>query len=145
MQVIIDADSAPNIKDLEIIFRKYNIKCTLVCDYNHNLVSDYSNVINVSKGANAADLYILNHLNEGDMLITNDLGLSVGALSKNCLVIDSKGNIINNDNIDFSLEIRHMSSLYRKHNKYLKGHKKRTLQDKMNLLNKVEDIIKEYI
>ena len=142
MQVIIDADSIPNIKDIENLLKKYNIKCILVSDYNHNLVSNYSEIIIVSRGVNSADLYIMNNINEGDLLITNDLGLSSAVLYKNCYIIDSKGNNITKENIDFSLEIRHISSIYRKQNKYLKGPKKRTIQDKINLLSSIEKKIK---
>lgn len=143
MQVVIDADATPNIKDIEFLLKKYNINCTLVCDYNHYLVSDYSTVVTVSKGANSADLYIMNHINENDILITNDLGLSAAALSKKAIVVDTKGNRITNNTIDFSLEIRHISSIYRKQNKHLKGPKKRTIEDKNNLLNSIENIIRE--
>ena len=53
MQIFVDADACPVVDIIEKIAEKYNIKTTLLCDTNHVLYSDYSEVIVVGAGADA--------------------------------------------------------------------------------------------
>jgi spore germination cell wall hydrolase CwlJ-like protein len=57
MQIFVDADACPVVDIVETIAEKYNISITLLCDTNHILYSDYSEVIVVSAGAD--DLTLL--------------------------------------------------------------------------------------
>ena len=45
MQILVDADACPVVGIVETIAEKYNISTTLLCDTNHILYSDYSEVI----------------------------------------------------------------------------------------------------
>ena len=45
MQIFVDADACPVVRIVEKIAEKYHIKTTLLCDTNHVLNSDYSEVI----------------------------------------------------------------------------------------------------
>ena len=51
MQIFVDADACPVVGIVETIAEKYNISVTLLCDTNHVLYSDYSEVIIVGAGA----------------------------------------------------------------------------------------------
>ena len=53
MQIFVDADACPVVGIIEKIAEKYNISTTLLCDTNHILYSDYSEVIVVGAGAHA--------------------------------------------------------------------------------------------
>ena len=55
MQIFVDADACPVVDIVETIAEKYNIPTTLLCDTNHVLYSDYSEVIVVGAGADAVD------------------------------------------------------------------------------------------
>lgn len=56
MQIFVDADACPVVDIVETIAEKYNIPTTLLCDTNHVLYSDYSEVIVVGAGADAVRL-----------------------------------------------------------------------------------------
>ena len=45
MQIFVDADACPVVGIVESLAEKYNIPTTLLCDTNHVLYSDYSDVI----------------------------------------------------------------------------------------------------
>ena len=60
MHIYVDADACPVIRIVENIARKYNIETTLICDTNHMLTSDYSDVVTVSAGADAVDFKLVN-------------------------------------------------------------------------------------
>ena len=66
MRVFIDADACPVVSIVENISKKYNIPVTLLCDTNHVLTSEYSEVIVVGAGADAVDYKLISICHRGD-------------------------------------------------------------------------------
>ena len=50
MQIYVDADACPVVRIVEKVAEKYGIVVTLLCDTNHILSSEYSEVIVVGAG-----------------------------------------------------------------------------------------------
>ena len=67
MQILVDADACPVVGIVESLAEKYNIPTTLLCDTNHVLYSDYSDVIIVGAGADAVDYKLISICHKGDM------------------------------------------------------------------------------
>ena len=55
MQIYVDADACPVVGIVEELAIKYKIPVTLLCDTNHVLYSDYSEVKIIGAGADAVD------------------------------------------------------------------------------------------
>ncbi len=55
LHIYVDADACPVVRIVEKIAEKYIIPVTLLCDTNHVIQSDYSEVIVVGAGADAVD------------------------------------------------------------------------------------------
>ena len=74
MQIFVDADACPVVGIVETIAEKYNISTTLLCDTNHVLYSDYSEVIVVGAGADAVDYKLISMPDIPDTMfvLTND-------------------------------------------------------------------------
>lgn len=74
MQIFVDADACPVVDIVETIAEKYNIPTTLLCDTNHILYSDYSEVIVVGAGADAVDYKLISMPDIPDTMfvLTND-------------------------------------------------------------------------
>ena len=53
MNIFVDADACPVVGIVEKIAEKYDVPVTLLCDTNHVLASEYSEVIMVGAGADA--------------------------------------------------------------------------------------------
>ena len=53
MKIYVDADACPVVAIVEQIAKEYEIPVTLLCDTNHVLYSDYSEVVTVGAGADA--------------------------------------------------------------------------------------------
>lgn len=60
MRIYVDADACPVVKITEQLARKYSLPVTLLCDTNHILTSDYSEVRVIGAGADAVDLALIN-------------------------------------------------------------------------------------
>ena len=66
IKVFVDADACPVIRIIEKITRKHNVPCTLLCDTNHILESEYSEVKIIGAGADAVDFALINMASKGD-------------------------------------------------------------------------------
>ena len=98
MHIYVDADACPVIRIVENIAKKYNIETTLICDTNHVLTSDYSDVVTVSAGADAVDFKLVNLCTRDDIVVTQDYGVAAMALSKGAYAIHQSGKWYTNDN-----------------------------------------------
>ena len=77
MQIFVDADACPVVDIVETIAEKYNIPTTLLCDTNHVLYSDYSEVIVVGAGADAVDYKLISICHKGDIVVSQDYGVAM--------------------------------------------------------------------
>ena len=128
MRVFIDADACPVVSIVENISKKYNIPVTLLCDTNHVLTSEYSEVIVVGAGADAVDYKLISICHRGDIVVSQDYGVAAMALGKGAFAIHQSGKWYTNDNIDQMLMERHLNKKARRssHKNHIKGPKKRT-------------------
>lgn len=92
MKIFVDADACPVVDIVEDIATKYNISVTLLCDTNHVLTSDYSEVIVVGAGADAVDYKLISICHRGDIVVTQDYGVAAMALGKGAFAIHQSGN-----------------------------------------------------
>ena len=131
MQIFIDADACPVVGIIETIAEKYNIPTTLLCDTNHILYSDYSEVIVVGAGAHAVDSKLSSICHKGDGVVSQDYGVAAMALGKGAYAIHQSGKWYTNENIDQLLMERHLNKKARRGSSknHIKGSKKRTSED----------------
>ncbi len=118
MKILLDADGSPVREITEKLCQKYGAKLLMVKNYSQDFSSLYGEVISVDISKEAADIYIANHAKSGDLVITNDKGLSSLGLSKNARVMDFQGNFIDDDNIVAMLESRHFNKKMRERQIY---------------------------
>ena len=144
MRVFVDADACPVVSIVENISKKYNIPVTLLCDTNHVLTSEYSEVIVVGAGADAVDYKLISICHRGDIVVSQDYGVAAMALEKGAFAIHQSGKWYTNDNIDQMLMERHLNKKARRssHKNYIKGPKKRTEEDDERFTQSFEKMIK---
>ena len=131
MQIFVDADACPVIAVVEKIAKEHSVPETLLCDTNHVLSSDYSEVIVVGAGADAVDYKLISICHKGDIVVSQDYGVAAMALGKGAYAIHQSGKWYTNDNIDQMLMERHLNKKARRssHKNHIKGPKKRTEED----------------
>jgi hypothetical protein len=143
MKIYVDADACPVVGIVEQVARKNNIPVVLLCDTNHVLSSDCSEVKIIGAGADAVDFALINMCKKDDIVVTQDYGVAAMALGKGALAIHQSGKWYTNDNIDRMLMERHLNKKSRrtsgKH--HLKGPKKRTEEDDVRFRESFEKLI----
>ena len=131
MKIYVDADACPVVKIVEKVAAKNKIEVCLLCDTNHVLHSDYSEIKIIGAGADAVDFALVNLCRSGDIVVTQDYGVAAMALGKRAYAIHQSGRWYTNDNIDQLLMERHMAKAARraKSKNHLSGPRKRTPED----------------
>ena len=149
MQIFVDADACPVVDIVETIAEKYNISTTLLCDTNHILYSDCSEVIVVCAGADAVDYKLISICHKGDVVVSQDYDVAAMALGKGLkakrrpYAIHQSGKWYTNENIDQMLMERHLNKKARRssHKNHMKGLRKRTEDDDVHFEQSFEKLI----
>ena len=147
MQIYVDADACPVVKIVENISKKYSVPVTLLCDSNHVLSSDYSDVKIIGAGADAVDFALISLCNRGDIVVTQDYGVAAMALGKGAFSIHQSGKWYTNENIDQMLMERHIARKARKSKSrhHIKGPAKRTVEDDRRFLESFERLVRKVL
>ena len=143
VHIFVDADACPVVGIVEEIAEKYNIPTTLLCDTNHILYSDYSEVIVVGAGADAVDYKLISICHKGDVVVSQDYGVAAMALGKGAYAIHQSGKWYTNENIDQMLMERHLNKKARRssHKNHIRGPRKRTEEDDVRFAQSFEKLI----
>lgn len=145
MRIFVDADACPVIGIIERLAKKYDVPVTLLCDTNHVLVSEYSEVKVIGAGADAVDYALIGLCGRGDIVVSQDYGVAAMALGKGAYAIHQSGKWYTNENIDQMLMERHLAKKARRATKknHLKGPKKRSTQDDERFAESFEKMIRK--
>lgn len=128
MKLMIDADGCPVVALAVKTAEKYGVRCVLVCDTAHTFSNVSAEIITVSQGADSADFRIVNLLDTGDIVVTQDYGLAAMCLAKKATALNQNGLIYSEKNMDELLLSRHIHKKVRRAGGRMKGPKKRTKQ-----------------
>jgi uncharacterized protein YaiI (UPF0178 family) len=110
MKLWIDADAAPQAVK-EICFRtsdRLKLDTVLVANQRVQIPVGYSSVtaIRVDGSPDAADRYIAEHAEAGDVAVTQDVPLAAILVPKGVAVIDPRGEVFSEESIGERLSVR---------------------------------------
>ena len=141
MRILIDADGCPVVNETIKVAHKFNLESIIFCDTSHNFDEKNIKLIVVSKGIDAVDFAILNNIEKGDIVITQDYGLASLVLSRNSYAINQSGMVYTNENIDELLYSRYISKKMRNSGAMIKGPKKRDKSQDIIFKENLEKLI----
>lgn len=143
MKIYVDADACPVIGIVEKLAKKYQVPVVLLCDTNHIITSDYSQVKIIGAGADAVDYALIGLCKNKDVVVTQDYGVAAMALGKGAYPIHQSGTWYTNENMDRLLMERHLAKKARrasgKH--HMKGPRKRTKEDDNRFAESFEKLL----
>ncbi len=142
MRVLVDADGCPVVKIAMDICRKNNIEMIVICDTSHVSNLEGIQTIMVDKGADSADFRLVNLIESGDIVITQDYGLAAMCLSRKAVVLNQNGMLYNDSNIDSLLLARHTAKKIRNAGGRIKGNSKRTQEQDEDFKKALISLIK---
>ncbi|MBL7481478.1 YaiI/YqxD family protein [Legionella bononiensis] len=141
MHIWVDADACPKIIK-EILFRaaiRTKTHLTLVA----NALLTYPNSpfirsVQVEKGFDQADHYIVSHLNAHDIVITADIPLAADVVAKHGLAINPRGEIYTANNIKQRLTLRDMNEQLRSTGERIGGPSALSIKEKTAFANALD-------
>ena len=145
MKILVDADACPVVRIVEQQAKKCGIETILLCDTNHVLQSDYSQIKVIGAGADAVDFALITVCKKGDIVVTQDYGVAAMALGKGAYAIHQSGKWYTNENIDLMLMERHLAKKERrsKSKHHMKGPSKRMPEDDQRFLESFQKLLKK--
>ena len=126
MKILIDADGCPVVDSTIACAGRKGLTVLLICDTAHVFEREGAQTVTVSKGADSADFRLVNLVEKGDIVITQDYGLAAMALARQAQVLNQNGMRYTHENIDALLLARHTARKIRMGGGRLKGPAKRT-------------------
>ena len=125
MKVLIDADACPVVNIALSLCRRYNVPCVLFCDTAHRIERDGAETLVIDKGVDSVDFALVNRVENGDIVITQDYGLASMCLARKARIIHQDGWEYTENNIQALLFQRHEARKMRAAGSRSKGPSKR--------------------
>lgn len=141
MRILIDADGCPVVDIAVKIAQENDLECIILCDTSHFFEKDGATTIIVSQGMDSVDFALVNMLQKGDLVITQDYGLAAMSLARNAIPINQDGMIFDDGNIDALLLSRYTAKKIRNAGGRLKGNAKRTVSQDIAFAERLREII----
>lgn len=143
MKILVDADACP-VVDLTVREAKArNIPVTLITDTAHVFNRTDAEVITVEKGSDSADFKLVNLVQKGDLVVTQDYGLAAMVLAKGGRALNQNGMIYSEQNMDTLLFTRHIAKKVRMAGGRTKGPHKRTKEQDEDFLRTLQRMLEE--
>ena len=144
MHIWVDADACPAvIKD--ILFkaaRRTKLPLSLVANHSMSVPPDkHITLTQVPSGFDAADDYIVEKCEAGDLVINNDIPLAADVLAKNALALNNRGEEYDKSSIKQILGMRDFMETMRSSGEHTGGPKAFSQRDKQNFANALDRLL----
>lgn len=143
----VDADACPNaIK--ETLFKAANrVEMPLILVANHYIKvppSKWISSIQVASGFDVADDYIVEQVQQNDLVITSDIPLAAELIDKGAQVITARGDIFDKTNIKQKLNMRDFMETMRSSGEHSGGQAAMNAKDKQTFANALDRYLSRY-
>jgi uncharacterized protein len=110
LQIYVDADACPVKDEVVRVAGRHAVKVTFVANFGLRPSRDamIANVV-VSQGADAADDWIVEHADAGDIVVTSDIPLARRSLEKGAVVMGPTGRPFTASSIGMALAMRELN------------------------------------
>ena len=142
LHIFIDADACPVKDEVYRVARRYLLDVTLVANSWLRVPKDERIVLEVvDDGFDAADDWIVEHLQSHDIVITADIPLASRCLKEGARVMGSTGKPFTEDNIGQAVATRDLMSDLRDAGEVMGGPPPLTKRDRSRFLQQLDNVI----
>ena len=142
MQIYVDADACPVKKEAAKVAARHNLIIHYVSNSHMRLpFGDSVKRVVVADGADAADNWIAEQAEAGDIVITADIPLASRAIKKGAMVIAHNGKPFSEDSIGMALAMRDLMSHLRETGEARGNNPIFTPSDRSRFLQGLENMI----
>ena len=144
MKIWVDADACPRMIK-EVIFKvsaRLKLNVILVANNQMNYPeSELVRFVKVEQGADKADLYITENVENDDVVITADIPLASNVVQKDAYAINPRGEIYTKENVSERLSVRDFMQDLRDNGISTEGPRSFDQKDKQNFNNAFDRLL----
>ncbi len=142
LHIFIDADACPVKQEVYRVASRYRLDVTLVANSRMRVPDEPRVVLEiVGDGADAADDWIVEHLQPHDIVITADIPLASRCLKEGARAIGSSGNSFTEENIGQVVATRDLLFELRSAGVMTSGPPPITKRDRSRFLQELDEVI----
>lgn len=142
--IVVDADSCPVKQEIVGTAAAFQVTVQMVASHDHRLEKQPGvDIVQVDRSDQSVDLYIVNHIKRGDVVITGDFGLACVAIGKGAIVLSPRGEQYTDANIDYLMERRHESARRRRAGGRTRGPKAMSGEDRAAFQQKLTKVLSD--
>ncbi|WP_431798803.1 DUF188 domain-containing protein [Halobacillus andaensis] len=135
--VWVDADSCPVQEEIRLVCSSFQLEPKFVATVNHyKHDTNNENWTYLDHGSQSVDLFILNRVKSGDIVVTQDYSLAVLLTPRGVYVITPRGKLIKEGEATDIMNQKHLrqQSLKRKKNGKVHGHLRMRIDGRLRKL-----------
>ena len=156
--LFIDADACPVTRDALAVARRCHVPVIIAGNSTQNLERHirrddprtpeaarkgfWVDTLAVGVSADSADFAIVERLQPGDVVVTQDIGLASMVLGRDAAAIGVRGRVYDKATIDMQLFIRHEEKKVRRAGRRTKGPDAFTDEDRARFVRNLEGLLK---
>lgn len=144
--LFIDADACPVTREAITVGRAHGRAVVVVANSTQNLeryaARSGVEAVQVSGGRDAADFAVVERLQPGDAVVTQDIGLAAMALGRGAGAVSPRGRIFRLATIDAELAVRHAEAKLRRSGGRHGGPPKFTDEDREHFVEQLERVLR---
>ncbi|MBM7554739.1 YaiI/YqxD family protein [Thalassobacillus pellis] len=142
VNIFVDADSCPVKEEIDRVCSSHCITPIYVATINHySPVQSQENWKIIDDDDQAVDLYILNRVKKGDLVITQDLAFAVLLTARGVYAMTPRGKLISEDDADEILLRRHLRQKNQRSGKRIKGPSPFHEQDRLKFQVRLDEFL----
>jgi uncharacterized protein YaiI (UPF0178 family) len=144
LNIYIDGDSCPVKDEILRVAMRHDLEVYLVSNrWTTKVMGPKVHKILVTAGADVADYWIEEHIENNDIAITADILLAERCLKKGAYVVGPQGKRFNEENIGVIVAMRNLTTHLRETGEISSYNSAMTKQDRSKFLQEIETIIQK--
>ena len=141
MTIFIDADGCPVVDIAVKLSKQADVDVVIVSDTSHVFEKEGARTITVAKGNDSVDFVLVNMVQKGDIVITQDYALAAMCLARGGIPLSQDGMLYTDSNIDGLLQQRYFAKKIRMSGGRLKGPSKRAPKQNIKFGNTLNTLL----
>ena len=143
-EIFIDADACPVKEEAQRVAERHGLVITYVANFGLRPSRDpMVHTVMVPQGADAADDWIVEHAQAGDIVVTADIPLAGRALEKGVAAIGPTGKLFTTDSIGMALAMRELNQHLRETGESRGLNAAFSSRDRSNFLQQFDQLVQK--
>lgn len=144
LHIFVDADACPVKSEVYRVAQRYKLSVTLVAGARMRIPDAVNIALKVvGQGMDAADDWIVEHMEGGDIVITADIPLAARCVARGAYVLGPTGKPFSEDNIGSAVAIRNLLSELRESGEVTGGPPPFNKRDRSRFLQSLDNAVNE--